>query len=333
MLVVHDVTVRFPEGAALADIGLEVPGGETLAVLGPSGSGKTTLLRVVAGLQRPDAGAVRWEGADITTTPAHRRGFGIVFQDFALFPHLDVGGNVAFGLRMAGAGASERADRVRDALRRVDLAGFEDRPVSSLSGGQAQRVALARALIVEPRMLLLDEPFGSLDRELRQRLALDLRDLLDRLGITALHVTHDQEEAFAVADRVAVLVGGRILRSDRPHRLWRDPADETVARFLGLDTIVDGLVRDGVAETPLGRIPVPGTPEGPTRLVVRPEAIVPRPDGPLTATVRAARFRGVDTVVDLDIDGLTVEAVMTEAPDRGDRITVAIDPDGVSVLG
>ena len=181
---------------------------ESVALVGPSGSGKSTLLRVVAGLLAPDTGAVRWDDMDLVGVPAHRRRFGLVFQDAVLFPHLDVGGNVAYGLRAAGVPRAEAAERVDRLLALVDLPGYAGRRVDTLSGGQAQRVALARALAPEPRLLLLDEPFGALDRELRDRLGAEVRALLRELGIPALHVTHDPAEAAAVADRVARLDWG-----------------------------------------------------------------------------------------------------------------------------
>ena len=194
------------EGRAVLDgLALSVGPREVVALLGPSGSGKTTLLEVIAGVFAPDAGRVAWEGVDLAATPAHRRGFGLVFQDALLFPHLDVGRNVAFGLRMARLPRAEQAARVAELLALVELPGFEGRAVATLSGGEAQRVALARALAPRPRLMLLDEPFSGLDRDLRVRLAADVRSLLHRLGTPAVLVTHDEEEARAVADRVVRL--------------------------------------------------------------------------------------------------------------------------------
>jgi thiamine transport system ATP-binding protein len=189
----------------LDHVSLAVKTGEIVALLGPSGCGKSTLLRVIAGLQVPDAGTVRWDGDDLSGVPPHRRGVGLVFQDLQLFPHKDVGANVAFGLRMQGAGRSATASRVALLLDMVGLPGFERRRVATLSGGEAQRVALARALAPEPRVLLLDEPLGALDRDLHDRLAAEVRDLLRHVGITAIHVTHDVEEARTIGDRFVVL--------------------------------------------------------------------------------------------------------------------------------
>jgi thiamine transport system ATP-binding protein len=205
MLEVEGVRVRFDTRTVLEGVDLTVGTGEVVALLGPSGSGKTTLLRVVAGLLAPDAGRIRWDGEDVTQVPTHLRRFGLVFQDQQLFPHRDVAANVGFGLRMAGRPKSEVRERVDALLDLVGLPGFEHRSVSALSGGEAQRVALARALAPEPRLLLLDEPLGALDRDLHDRLAADLRDLLRTVGTTGLYVTHDHDEARTVADRVVTM--------------------------------------------------------------------------------------------------------------------------------
>jgi thiamine transport system ATP-binding protein len=205
MLEVSDVVVRFDGRAVLDDVSLHVATGEIVALLGPSGCGKSTLLRVIAGLHVPDAGRVAWNGEDLAGVPPHRRGIGLVFQDLQLFPHKDVGANVAFGLRMQRVEKHERGERVDRLLDLVGLPGYEHRRTSTLSGGEAQRVALARSLAPEPRLLLLDEPLGALDRDLHDRLAVDVRALLQRVGITAIHVTHDEAEARTIGDRLVVL--------------------------------------------------------------------------------------------------------------------------------
>jgi thiamine transport system ATP-binding protein len=205
MLDVSDVVVRFDGRAVLDDVSLHVATGEIVALLGPSGCGKSTLLRVIAGLHVPDAGRVAWNGEDLAGVPPHRRGIGLVFQDLQLFPHKDVGANVAFGLRMQGVEKHERRERVARLLDMVGLPGYDQRRTSTLSGGEAQRVALARSLAPEPRLLLLDEPLGALDRDLHDRLAVDVRALLQRVGITAIHVTHDEAEARTIGDRLVVL--------------------------------------------------------------------------------------------------------------------------------
>ncbi len=331
MLEVAGAVVRYGEKEALAGADLVVADGEVVAVLGPSGSGKSTLLRVVAGLARLDAGTVTWDGRDLAGVPPHQRGFGLMFQDYALFPHLDVGGNVGFGLRMQGA---PDPGRVAEVLELVGLAGYERRAVGTLSGGEAQRVALARALAPEPRMLLLDEPVGSLDRVLRERLVVELRELLASLGMTALYVTHDQEEGFAIADRVAVMREGRIVQAGAPEELWSRPADAWTARFLGQTNVVEGVVAGGVAATPWGDLPVPaGTPDGPATLVVRADALRVALGGPITGVVEAATFRGdhVRLRVRPDAGPVLVAEVDGRLP-TGERVHLAVDPAKVVVL-
>ncbi|CAB4620308.1 unannotated protein [freshwater metagenome] len=218
---------------ALHDISVGINAGEVIGVLGSSGSGKTTLLRVIAGLHATSEGSIILDGLDVTTTPTHLRGVGLMFQEHALFPHLNVSDNVAFGLRMAKTPKSERSIRVAEVLELVGLAGFGTRDVASLSGGERQRVALARTLALSPRLILLDEPMGSLDRVLRDRLVPELRELIDDLGLTALYVTHDRSEAFELANRIAVLDEGSVVQFDTPGVLDARPATEHVARLLG----------------------------------------------------------------------------------------------------
>jgi len=223
---------------AVDDVTIGIAPGEVLALLGPSGCGKSSLLRAVAGLEPAAAGSVAWDGTDLAGVPVHRRGFGLMFQDGQLFPHRDVAGNVEFGLRMAGLDRPAREARVRELLDVVGLAGYGRRPVATLSGGEQQRVALARSLAPSPRLLLLDEPLSALDRALRERLAEDLRSALMATGTTALLVTHDHDEAFAVADRIAVMDAGRLLQVAEPAALWQRPATRRVAEFLGYEAFV-----------------------------------------------------------------------------------------------
>lgn len=234
-LSLRGVCARHPGVAvdALDDISFDLARGEVLAVLGSSGSGKTTLLRLIAGLVRVSSGTVHLGGEDITEVPTHLRGVGLMFQDHALFPHLDVGENIAFGLKMAKASRSDRSARVTEMLELVGLSGYERRAVSSLSGGERQRVALARTVAPSPRLLLLDEPMGSLDRVLRDRLVPEVGELISSLGLTAIYVTHDRSEAFDLGDRMAVMDEGRIVQLDSPEEIERNPISDHVAGLLG----------------------------------------------------------------------------------------------------
>lgn len=253
MLQLDGVTVRFGQRVALDAVDLTVAEHETVCVLGPSGSGKSTLLRVVAGLQPASAGRVLLDGAEQSGVPVHRRGVGLMFQDHQLFPQRDVASNVAFGLRMRSVPRAEQADRVEELLKLVGLPGAGRRAVGALSGGEQQRVALARALAPRPKLLMLDEPLGQLDRSLRERLVVELRGLFGRLGTTVLAVTHDQGEAFALADRVVVMRDGRIAQAGTPLEVWQRPASEFVARFLGFDNVVAATVTGRAADTPGAR--------------------------------------------------------------------------------
>jgi len=233
MLDVESIGVRLGDKQILHDLSLSVSDGESVAVLGPSGSGKSTLLRAVAGLVPVESGSITWDGDDITTMPTHVRDFGLMFQGYALFPHLDVAGNVGFGLRMAGVSDGRLRERVGNALEWVGLAGFADRSIADLSGGEKQRVALARTLAPEPRLVMLDEPLGALDRALRERLMVETRQILTDRGVTALVVTHDREEAVALSDRLAIMRDGTIIQSGPLPSILAHPVDDWVRDFLG----------------------------------------------------------------------------------------------------
>jgi len=291
----------------LAGIDLTVEEGETVAVLGPSGGGKSTLLRAIAGLQRLDAGAVTLDGRDLDRVSPHRRGIGLMFQDDALFPHRDVAANIAFGPRMQGKSRAEQRARVAELLTLVGLAGREHRAVASLSGGERKRVALARALAPKPRALLLDEPLGALDRALRDRLVSDLRDLFDEIHQTAVYVTHDVAEAFALGNRVAVLRAGRIVQIAAPERLWAAPADAWIARFIGLENVEE---------------------RGQTSFVTHPEGVVLRPAAGGNAVVVAALRDGpVVTLRARYDDGREIVSAHAglAAPAPGSRVDVQVD--------
>ncbi|MFI8929896.1 ABC transporter ATP-binding protein [Streptomyces sp. NPDC053474] len=340
LLRLDEATVRFGAHTALDGVGLDVAEHEIVCVLGPSGSGKSTLLRVVAGLQALDSGRVVLGGRDQTGVPAHKRGVGLMFQDHQLFPQRDVAGNVAFGLRMRGVPRAEQALRVAELLDLVGLPGAQKRAVASLSGGEQQRVALARALAPRPRLLMLDEPLGQLDRSLRERLVAELRELFQELGTTVLAVTHDQGEAFALADRVVVMRDGRIAQSGTPLEVWRRPADEFVARFLGFDNVVDATVTGPAAATVWGKVPVPdGTADGPCRLLVRPAGVrlVGADDG-LACVVTGRTFRGTHVAVRLEPVGgegaprLEAACGLRDAPEPGARVGVRFAVEEIVVL-
>lgn len=336
LLQLEGVSVRFGERAVVDSVDLAVAAHETVCVLGPSGSGKSTLLRVVAGLQPVSAGRVLLDGADQAAVPVHRRGVGLMFQDHQLFPHRDVAGNVAFGLRMRGGGRRGSYDsQVARLLELVGLPGAQGRAVSSLSGGEQQRVALARALAPSPRLLMLDEPLGQLDRGLRERLVVELRSLFTRLGTTVLAVTHDQGEAFALADRVVVMREGRIAQAGSPLEVWQRPASEFVARFLGFQNVVPATVAGAAAATPWGRVPVPaGTPQGPRQLLVRPSGVVLAAAG-LGCEVLSRTFRGAHVALLLRPESgprLEAECEPAGAPAVGDRVAVTFSPGEVVVL-
>jgi ABC-type Fe3+/spermidine/putrescine transport system ATPase subunit len=244
MLELRDVHKTYDGQPLLCGVSFTVRRSETVCLLGPSGSGKSTLLQIIAGLEFPEHGQVLWNGKDLGSTPAHARDFGLVFQDYALFPHLDVFDNVAFGPRMQRWSGTEIALRVAEVLELVDLAGLAHRSVTDLSGGEQQRVALARALAPRPRLLMFDEPLGALDRALREDLLGQLRRLLSRARIPSLYVTHDQDEAFKIADRILLLHAGRIVRAGAPADIWAQPGSAWVAEFLGLGNIVPGRVLD-----------------------------------------------------------------------------------------
>ena len=257
MLAVQHISKSYDGKPILRDISFQVETGETVCLLGASGSGKSTLLRIIAGLEAADSGQIAFDGQNLTSTPPHLRDFGLVFQDYALFPHLDVSQNVGFGLKMRRLPENQTAERVANALDLVNLNGFGNRQVTELSGGEQQRVALARALATRPRLLMFDEPLGALDRTLREDLLGELRAILHRTNIPAIYVTHDQQEAFAVGDRILILHTAEIIREGEPAEVWANPGSAYVASFLGLGNITEGEVKGKVngtwkVESPLG---------------------------------------------------------------------------------
>ncbi len=310
-LAISGVSKRFGAATVLEDLSIGVARGEFVSLLGPSGCGKTTLLRCIAGLLLPDAGSIQVGGAEITRLPAHKRNVGVVFQNYALFPHLTVADNIGFGLRAQGVAKSEAAPRVADALALVRMTEHAAKPVTALSGGQQQRVAVARALVVRPSLLLLDEPFSALDRKLRETMQVELKHLLREVGITAIFVTHDQEEALVVSDRIAVMNAGRIEQLADPATLYQRPATLYALDFVGQSTRLSGRVLGMEAglvlvQTALGVVRAPGSfaTGSPVVVATRPEAVtldaLPGMNR-IAARIREISFLGSRTQLHLDL--------------------------------
>ncbi len=344
MLELVSLTKSFGRTRALDDVSLTVNAGEIVSLLGPSGCGKSTLLAIVAGLETPDSGEARWAGESLAGVPPHRRRFGLMFQDYALFPHRNVFENAAFGLQMQGMSQAEIEKNVREALALVNLAGFEKRDVNTLSGGEQQRVALARALAPRPRLLMLDEPLGALDRTLREQLLDDLRDLLRRrhAAQTALYVTHDQQEAFALADRVAVMNAGRIVQIGAPEDVYAHPASPFVARFLGLTNLLDAeRAGDGVVKTACGLFEVAGPlpPFPHPQLLIRPDAARLSANGNdvnrLSVRVVERSFRG--NLIRLTVQAergalLNFDFPVQALPNAGENVELFLDPERLTTF-
>jgi len=325
MLTLDDVSVAYDGVPAVVDASLLLEDGHVLAVLGPSGSGKSTLLRAIAGLEPVTSGRVSWDGSDLDGVPTHKRGFALMFQDGQLFGHLTVARNVGYALRLRRT--PNAAARVRELLALVGLEGYEERLPATLSGGERQRVALARSLAVQPRLLLLDEPLSALDAGLRERLANDLRDILREAGTTALMVTHDQEEAFTVADRLAVMRGGRIVQQGDIAAVWRAPADAETALFLGYARVLEGAA-GGVL------LRAAGLSDADAAVAVRRSALVVADSGPVTGTVVSARVTPEQIRLVVDVDGigeLDAVARLDTHPATGDRVSMVVDASRLAV--
>jgi len=331
------VTKRFGAVTAVADVDLELPAGKLVSFLGPSGCGKTTLLRIVAGLETPTAGQVRIGGEDVTGVPTHRRGVGMVFQSLALFPHLSVGENIAYGLRIRGVDAAARRRRAAELLDLVRLPGVADRHVSQLSGGQRQRVAIARALALEPRVFLLDEPLSALDAKLREDMQVELRLLQQRLGITTVIVTHDQREAMTMSDLVVVMGHGTVQQAGPPLAIYRSPVNAFVAGFIGSTNLVPGRPTGPQQVAALGgTFRVPGLPpniDGAVTLSVRPEDVVLHPGGAggenrVAGVVTFVRDVGASVETYVACAEATIVSVATpkdrDAVHAGDTVTVEL---------
>ena len=325
MLRLRDVSVSYDGNPAVREVSLDLPDGEVLAVLGPSGCGKSTLLRAVAGLEPVTSGSIHWDDQDLVRVPTHKRGFALMFQDGQLFTHLTVARNVAYPLRLRRAvGIPARVD---DLLTLVGLEGYGDRLPGTLSGGERQRVALARSLAVEPRLLLLDEPLSALDAGLRERLAGDLRAILREAGTTALMVTHDHEEAFTVADRLAVMREGHLVQDGPIDEVWRNPVDAATALFLGYARVLEG--------EPAARLTAVAGLPGVRAVALRRSALTVADGGPIVGTVLSSRItpEQVRLVVDTDALG-RVDAVapLGVHPGPGEKVTLTVDPTRLATI-
>ncbi len=348
-LSVNQLAKSYPgaQAPAVNDVSLHVPSGEMLALLGPSGCGKTTLLRMIAGLIAPTAGSIQLNGRDISAIPVHQRNMGMVFQAYALFPHLSVAQNIAFGLEMRGIKRAERAKRVQQALALVKLDGLGDRRVSQLSGGQQQRAAIARSLVIEPELLLFDEPLSNLDAKLRDEMRDEIRDLQRRSGITALFVTHDQDEALSMADRIAVMSQGKLEQIGTPDAIFDQPETEFVARFIGNGNFFDATVLqphrvqiEGLGQLHLADALTPGSR---VRLLIRPHRLRCVPSGaPLPLNAFSGRvtqrvYRGQHHTLSVQVGphqllaDLPTQAGIT--PAQGDSLMLTVAPADITSVG
>ncbi|HEY4200375.1 MAG TPA: ABC transporter ATP-binding protein [Devosiaceae bacterium] len=323
------------------DFGIEK--GEMLALLGPSGCGKTTILRMVAGLITPTSGRIWLDGSDVSRTPVHRRNMGMVFQSYALFPHMSVAENVAFGLEMRGVAKADRADRVERALDLVKLQGYGERRITQLSGGQQQRCAIARSLVIEPSLLLLDEPLSNLDAKLRDEMRDEIREIQARTAVTAIFVTHDQNEALSTADRLAVMSAGKIEQIGTPHEIFDRPATEFVANFIGAGNFLTGTVvqphKADVAGFGMVKFGQDAATGSTVRLLVRPHRFTLKGQGEnvFTAQVQHLVYRGDTLTLDVSVGDKTLRVDLpTHAgtlPHQGDTISLSVASDDVTVIG
>jgi len=338
-VAIQSLVKRYGSSTAVNGISLNIEHGEFISLLGPSGCGKTTTLKCLAGFEAIDDGRILFDGRDVAQLPPEQRDIGMVFQNYALFPHMTVAGNLAFGLEMRAKPRAEIAERVRAVLDLVQLAGLGARYPRELSGGQQQRVALARALVIEPKILLLDEPLANLDATLRDEMRTFIRDLQKRVGISTLYVTHDQAEAMTMSDRVVVMFGGQIAQVDTPEAVYDRPASAAVARFVGQANVVEGMVAGAngsrVIESPLGRLPMPprlGLASGTfVSVIARPQAIAltaVAAGTPLAGTVAARYFHGafIDYRIAVGDQMLNVQAAPPALHNPGDAVALGFDP-------
>ena len=337
MLEVKNITKSYEGKPLLKGLSFKVEKGQTVCLLGASGSGKSTLLRIIAGIETQESGSVLWDGKDISQVPVHERGFGLMFQDYALFPHRNVFDNVAFGLKMKGASPEDAGRRVNEVLEMVSMAGFSSRKVTDLSGGEQQRVALARALAPNPKLLMFDEPLGALDRTLREQVLHDLRDLLHATRIPAIYVTHDQEEAFSIGHKVILTNEGVIVQQGKPEEVYKQPATAWVARFLGQDNLVPGVVKalnPVIVSTPLGDLQVGRSccddmhPGCEVTLLIPPSSIQQALEGinVVPGRVEDVIFKGQVNQVVFHSGDFSLQFASTSAFTEGETTQISLDP-------
>ena len=332
------IAKSYGDNVILDDLNLYIRENEFITLLGPSGCGKTTTLRIIGGFETPDKGQVLFDGKDITALPPNERDLNTVFQKYALFPHMSIAENIAFGLKIRKKSKAYIDDKIKYALKLVNLDGFEHRSIDSLSGGQQQRIAIARAIVNEPKVLLLDEPLGALDLKLRQEMQYELIRLKNELGITFVFVTHDQEEALTMSDTIVVMDKGSIQQIGTPEDIYNEPKNAFVADFIGESNIIDGTMpEDKVVQMYGKRFPcLDGgfAPNEPVDVVIRPEDvdIVPEDQGQLKGTVTNVTFKGMQYDIIVDFYGFKWLIQTTDLSPVGSRIGIKIDPDGIHVM-
>ena len=348
MLEVRDIRKNYGGKPLLQGVSFCVGAGETVCLLGPSGSGKSTLLRIIAGLETPEAGMILWDGEDMASIPVHRRNFGLMFQDYALLPHRNVAENVGFGLRMQAFPRAEIQSRVVEALEKVNMAAFARRRVTDLSGGEQQRVALARTLAPRPRLIMLDEPLGALDRTLREQLVEELHHLLQTTGIPAIYVTHDQEEAFALADRLGMLHGGQVEQIGSPAEVYGRPASAWAASFLGFNNLIAGAVVSldpFCVNTPIGVFQVAELPDrspavgSQITLLIRPTGArldvenTRPPFNQIRGSVEDVLFQGDKFRIGLRFSAaILMQFYLAQALTPGQTVVLAVEPESIVCL-